>query len=166
MRHCPKCGYPMIEKAKFCSHCGFNQEVVYAHPVCPSCGADRVPSDVFCDQCGEKLPDVGGFRICKSCGDYTPSEFLYCVNCGKKHSDFSPRTKSRVPEDRDPFVALLLCLFLGMVGMHKFYLDDVAAGRLYVILSLVLCWTIIAPIVVLILCIIDFVRLTGEISRR
>ena len=166
MRHCPKCGYPITEKAKFCPHCGFNQDVVFSHPVCPSCGADRIPSDVFCDQCGEKLPDVGGFRVCENCGDFTPIEFSHCVNCGANPSASSHRLKLSVPADRDPFVALILCLFLGLFGMHRFYLDDVVAGRMYVILSVAFCWTIIAPVVVLILCIIDFFRITGSIARR
>jgi TM2 domain-containing membrane protein YozV len=44
---------------------------------------------------------------------------------------------------KDPTVALLLCLFLGGLGAHQFYMGNVLAGVLY----LLFCWTFIPMIV-------------------
>jgi TM2 domain-containing membrane protein YozV len=44
---------------------------------------------------------------------------------------------------KDRVVALLLTLFLGGLGMHRFYLGQVGLGFLY----LVFCWTLIPAIV-------------------
>jgi hypothetical protein len=44
---------------------------------------------------------------------------------------------------KDPTVALLLCLFLGGVGAHQFYMGNVLAGVLY----LLFCWTFVPMIV-------------------
>ena len=48
-------------------------------------------------------------------------------------------------------VAILLCLFLGGVGAHKFYLGKSGAGIMY----LLFCWTFIPAI----LSFIDLIRL-------
>jgi TM2 domain-containing membrane protein YozV len=44
---------------------------------------------------------------------------------------------------KDPTVALLLCLFLGGLGAHQFYMGNVLTGVLY----LLFCWTLIPTIV-------------------
>lgn len=47
---------------------------------------------------------------------------------------------------KNPTVAVLLALFLGGIGIHKFYMNKVGLGILY----LVFCWTYIPGIVALI----------------
>ena len=47
---------------------------------------------------------------------------------------------------KDPTTALLLCLVLGGIGAHEFYLNNVNKGVIY----LVFCWTFIPGIIALI----------------
>ena len=47
---------------------------------------------------------------------------------------------------KDPTTALLLCLILGGIGAHEFYLNNVNKGVIY----LVFCWTFIPGIIALI----------------
>jgi len=48
-------------------------------------------------------------------------------------------------EKKDPTVALLLALFLGGIGAHKFYLGKTGAGILY----LLFCWTFVPALIAL-----------------
>lgn len=181
MRYCPNCGEELATNSEFCPDCGEN--VAKRLSVCYKCGEKNQFAAKYCLKCGEELDVPDNLTYCPSCDAPVLRTDLYCSSCGAMLSDASSEKYHRqhvfvgspdpVPaaqDDgkfrRDPFVALLLCLFLGLVGMHKFYLGDVSVGRTYFIMSVFFCWTIIAPIVVLILCIIDFFRLTGEISRR
>jgi TM2 domain-containing membrane protein YozV len=44
---------------------------------------------------------------------------------------------------KNPTTAVLLALFLGGIGIHKFYLNQVGAGIVY----LLFCWTCIPEII-------------------
>jgi len=46
---------------------------------------------------------------CSKCGNELKEGAKYCSNCGKKH-----RTRKWLVE-------FLLCLFLGIFGIHRFY---------------------------------------------
>ena len=59
---------------------------------------------------------------------------------------------------KDPTVAWLLCLFLGGLGAHHFYLGKVAAG----VLSILFCWTLIP----LFLAFIDLFLVAGRTRRH
>jgi len=54
-------------------------------------------------------------RYCKECGKAHPEEAKYCPNCGVSIRHGS---KSRM-------VALLLCYFLGCLGVHRFYVGKI-----------------------------------------
>ena len=47
---------------------------------------------------------------------------------------------------KDPTTALLLCLILGGIGAHEFYLDNVNKAVIY----LVFCWTLIPGVIALV----------------
>lgn len=74
---------------------------------------------------------------------------MYCNNCGKEVSD-----KARsCPACGQPFatglknkaVFVILALFLGGIGIHRFYLGNIGLGILYALF----CWTFIPGIVAL-----------------
>jgi TM2 domain-containing membrane protein YozV len=48
-------------------------------------------------------------------------------------------------EKKNPTTGLLLCLFLGGIGGHQFYLGNNAGGVMY----LLFCWTLIPGIIAL-----------------
>lgn len=62
---------------------------------------------MFCDKCGAQLSDGSGF----------------CVNCGNSASNFA----TGVPA-KSKVAAALLCLFLGGLGAHRFYVGKVGSG--------------------------------------
>lgn len=57
-----------------------------------------------------------GTKFCKHCGSKIPADSVLCTACGRQ---------------KNKWVALLLCLFLGVVGGHKFYEGKVGMGVLY-----------------------------------
>lgn len=69
-----------------------------------------MPSQNFCMQCGANLG--------------TNDEF--CVKCGTKKVLVEPSTQS-------PIVALILCIFLGTFGIHRFYVGKIGTGILMLI---------------------------------
>ena len=51
-------------------------------------------------------------------------------------------------QHKQPTTALLLCIFLGGLGAHRFYLGKVTSG----VLSILFCWTFIPEIISLVEC--------------
>ena len=65
--------------------------------------------------------------FCSSCGKPIKKEAEICVFCGvrvKQH-------RSENTSDKDWATCLLLCLFLGVFGGHRFYVGKTASGILY-----------------------------------
>jgi TM2 domain-containing membrane protein YozV len=74
---------------------------------------------------------------------------VYCRDCGKQISDQAdscPNCGAVVRRTKSRAVAILLALFLGGIGAHKFYLNRPGWGVLY----LLFCWTLIPAFVALI----------------
>jgi hypothetical protein len=60
---------------------------------------------------------------------------------------------------KNPTTAFLLCFFLGVFGVHRFYLSDVAGGVVRLVLS---------PLIIpgIILEIIDLMRIDAEVEHH
>lgn len=71
-------------------------------------------------------------KKCKHCGESVLKQTEICPNCG-----------SRLRSSKSKAIAVLLALFLGGLGMHKFYLGKPIIGLIY----LLFCWTFIPGIV-------------------
>ncbi len=76
-----------------------------------------------------------GQKICKNCKTPNPKYKNECINCG---SLFRPNI--------DKTVLLLLTIFTGGVGGHKFYVGNYKHGAVY----LIFCWTLIPGIISLV----------------
>lgn len=76
-------------------------------------------------------------KYCHACGTqiYVHSEI--CPKCGVQQTR-PPREK-----ERSRVTAALLAIFLGGLGIHKFYLGNIAGGLIY----LFFCWTFVPSIV-------------------
>ena len=91
--------------------------------------------------------------FCSGCGETMPADAQFCAKCGKRNvtvaeeaapsvipatapGDYTPGAKSRI-------TAGILGILLGGIGVHKFYLNKVGLGILY----LVFCWTAIPAII-------------------
>ncbi len=76
---------------------------------------------------------------CRECGVKIAESASSCPKCGAKQKNISSSEKSKT-------TAAILALFLGGLGIHKFYLGKSAQGILY----LLFIWTFIPAIIALI----------------
>lgn len=73
-------------------------------------------------------------KYCKHCGEQIPSDAVICTKCGRQVEEIKTSTvvvNNNVGKQRDKVVSLLLCIFLGAFGAHKFYEDKAGMGILY-----------------------------------
>jgi len=95
---------------------------------CRNCGKE-VPSNAeFCTNCGVRPLNAENF--CQNCGAETRPEQEVCLKCGillKKQKD---------PTRKNQLAALLLCLFVGWLGVHRYYLGRVGSGVAMLLLYL------------------------------
>lgn len=104
---------------------------------CPSCGATINPNVTECKYCGETisvLPQYQGQPMGQVPPQYgTPQVQQIFVQQPVDQQPVAPaKTKNKV-------LAGLLAIFLGGLGIHKFYLGKIGMGILYIIF----CWTYI-----------------------
>jgi hypothetical protein len=105
---------------------------------CRQCGKEIADKAVICIQCG--VPVKKGTNYCQSCRQTTFASDTYCNKCGVK----------LLVEGKDWLTTLLLNIFLGAFGAHRFYTGNIgiAVGQL---LTLGGCgiWAIIDLILIL-----------------
>jgi TM2 domain-containing membrane protein YozV len=90
-----------------------------------------------------------GLVACVECGKEVSSSAPRCPNCGYSVGQYSGKSKG---------LAIVLALFLGGLGIHKFYLGKPGVGFIY----LIFCWTFIPAILGL----IDALVLAGKNERE
>jgi hypothetical protein len=103
------------------------------------------PLEKFCFQCGEKIHGLA--EICPKCGLRQPQ---------------LPGMAIAVVQGPSRVAAGLFALFLGGIGIHKFYLGRVGWGVVY----LLFCWTLIPAIVALVEGIIYLSMTDRDFSAR
>lgn len=70
-----------------------------------------------------------------------------------------------VKAERQPksqFLAIVLCLFLGLVGIHDFYLGKNGAGVIKLLIAIFLGWCVVGLIINGIWCIGDFLMILSK----
>lgn len=70
---------------------------------------------MYCQKCGKEIPDQASF--CPSCGH--PTRATATATAAAAGRSVSPYSR---------LVALLLCLFLGCIGVHRFYVGKIGTG--------------------------------------
>ena len=94
-------------KMKFYKHCG-----------------GRIPEDaVLCTLCGRQVEDINKGSI-----NAQPQIIINNDNINTNTNNVNAGGRGR---EKNKWVALLLCIFLGFVGGHKFYEGKVGMGILY-----------------------------------
>lgn len=111
---------------------------------CRNCGKEIDGKAVVCIHCG--VPPKAEMKFCNNCGVSTNSNQAICTSCGVSLIRSGKKSKS---------TTLLLSLFFGTVGAHKFYMGSWGWGIIYVILTL----TVVLFWIPLILSLIEDVRL-------
>src|SRR6185503_5372615 len=71
---------------------------------------------------------------CRNCGSQIPCEAFVCVHCGVKVAPIDPIERALFPhEGRSWLVTLLLCWFVGIFGVHRFYTGHTLIGVLQLV---------------------------------
>lgn len=86
---------------------------------CRNCGKEISEQAVICVSCG--LPPKAGKKFCQNCGAETTESAEICTKCGVKLAG---------KEGKEWLVALLLSVFLGSLGIDRFYLGYIGLGIL------------------------------------
>lgn len=97
---------------------------------CRNCGKEVAEQAVMCIACG--VPPRAGRNFCPSCGVATQADAQYCTRCGARLAG----AISAVPGLKSRLAAGLLGIFLGALGIHRFYLGYTAIGAAQLILAL------------------------------
>ncbi len=89
---------------------------------CRNCGNEVSEKAVMCVACG--VPPKAGTKYCSNCKSETDPNAAICMKCGvalKAHANLNPDSK-------DWLTTLLLCIFLGGLGVHRFYTKHTGIG--------------------------------------
>lgn len=104
-------------------------------------------------------------KFCKHCAAKIPADAVICTACGRQveeiksnaaqpnivinndnhtvNSNVNTNTVNaggyRMGKEKNKWVALLLCLFLGFIGAHKFYEGKIGMGILYLFTGGLFC---------------------------
>ena len=88
--------------------------------------------------------------FCKNCGNEVTENQAVCLKCGCAIQPIqpaeTPANGSQTNGTHNKVLAALLAIFIGGLGIHKFYLGKPLQGVLYILF----CWTFIPAIVALI----------------
>lgn len=153
-KYCESCGTLNEAEHTFCSKCGESLDNVSNH-TCWNCKTEIQNDAKFCLNCGKAINSMQPMRICWYCKRKTPINSPFCASCGKSinrnqvyngsmrsnrsydngiHSNRNTYVTNtfRIPQgQRNKWVALLLCFFGGVFGLHKFYEGKIGLGILY-----------------------------------
>lgn len=79
-----------------------------------------------------------GMKYCVNCGQEIDEKAEICPKCGVRVKP-PPRARYYVVKEggKNQVLAGLLAIFLGGIGVHKFYLGRIGMGIVYVLF----CWT-------------------------
>ncbi len=97
---------------------------------CRNCGAPLYNNAVACTKCG--AAKNAGNNFCGNCGAKTNPAAAICTNCGASLNNAKVNADVGPVSPKSRLIALLLCIFLGGIGVHKFYLGKVGMGVLYI----------------------------------
>jgi hypothetical protein len=94
------------------------------------------------------LMDIMGLVYCRGCASQINASSSSCPNCGAVQG--GDRPEGLPISNKNNLVALLLCFFLGILGVHRFYVGRVGSGIVQLLtLGLLGIWTLIDFIVIL-----------------
>lgn len=96
----------------YCKECGevFTNENA---AVCVKCGTTKGDGSNYCNECGEKVKNASA-EVCLNCGVRLKSGVSSFTNPIKK--------LGKAPYGNNKVLAIILAIFFGGLGLHRFYL--------------------------------------------
>ena len=97
----------------------------------------------FCKHCGAKIPEDA--VICTTCGRQVEAmagavnQPSIVINNANTNTNVNTNVNGVRGRPKNKWVALLLCIFLGFFGAHKFYEGKVGMGVLYIFTGGLFC---------------------------
>ena len=119
------------------------EEIILALIKCPECGKEISDNATNCPNCGYSFKNS---KFCKFCGEKIDKSCIICPKCGRQVEDLSSDKSVIINnnvsannssntqtngKEKNKWVAFVLCLFLGIIGAHKFYEGKIPMGVLY-----------------------------------
>ncbi len=96
---------------------------------CKNCGVEMNENQAICVACGVKAGT--GNKFCHNCGKEMAPDAAVCLNCG-----VAAKTGGGDLAGQDKIVMILVCLFLGGLGIHNFMMGETKKGVFKIIMSL------------------------------
>lgn len=103
---------------------------------CRNCGNVMNDQAAICVSCG--VPVGKGNNYCPMCGDMTNSMAQVCMKCGVNLNAYG--------QQKSKLAAGLFGIFLGMFGVHRFYLGYTGLGLAQVLLTVCSCGIFAIPV--------------------
>lgn len=101
--------------------------------------------------------------FCQKCGKEIADDAQFCQFCGQQvNGAIQPQQVVIVKQERQQksqFVAIVLCLFLGMIGIHDFYLGRNGAGVTKTLVLALFGWIYIGVVINVFWCFFDFIAI-------
>ena len=91
----------------------------------------------------EAVQKAADEKFCSECGGIIKAKAEICPKCGVRQMAPPTSLATTAPNGKSKLAAALFALFLGGIGIHKFYLGRVGQGILY----LLFCWTFIPALI-------------------
>jgi TM2 domain-containing membrane protein YozV len=95
---------------------------------CRNCGNEVVDQAVMCVSCG--LPPTAGKNYCQACKTPTDPAAEVCRGCGRRLAGAAGEAVN------SKLIAALLGIFVGSLGIHRFYLGYTNIGVVQLLLGL------------------------------
>lgn len=96
---------------------------------CRNCGNVMNDQAAICVSCG--VPTGKGNNYCINCGDITDSMAQVCMKCGVNLNTYG--------QQKSKLAAGLFGIFLGMFGVHRFYLGHIGIGVAQLLITVLSC---------------------------
>ncbi len=98
---------------------------------CRNCGVEMNENQAICIKCGVKVGK--GTSYCANCGNPVPENADVCMNCGVAFKKAG--ASGDYLNGQDKIVMILVCLFLGGLGIHNFMMGESKKGIFRIIMS-------------------------------
>jgi uncharacterized membrane protein YvbJ len=95
---------------------------------CKNCGEALNENQAICLKCGVKVGE--GTAFCANCGNAIVEGAAVCMNCGVAIKNDADNLAGQ-----DKIVIILICLFLGGLGIHNFMMGETKKGIFKIVMS-------------------------------